>query len=208
MSRHDEAVASQLVQELANAEDELPLPEFVSFPKIARLRREIVITEKIDGTNAAVGITEDGRVYAQSRKRIITPSTDNHGFARWVSERADDLLTELGPGLHFGEWWGLGIQRGYGLDHKRFSLFNTGRWTMPRDEGRLSCCHVVPILQTWATFSTAGVDLALDNLRRFGSRAAPGYDRPEGIVVYHKQSNSLFKQTLEGDDHGKEERPA
>ena len=38
--------------------------EFEGFPKIARLSREIVVTEKIDGTNARVCITEDGRIFA------------------------------------------------------------------------------------------------------------------------------------------------
>jgi hypothetical protein len=33
----------------------------------------------------------------------------------------------------------------------------------------------------------------LEHLRRTGSQAAPGYMRPEGIVVYHKASDTLFK---------------
>ena len=37
-------------------------------------------------------------------------------------------MTFLVPGRHFGEWWGSGIQRGYGLDEKTFSLFNAYRW--------------------------------------------------------------------------------
>lgn len=61
--------------------------EFTPFPKIARLNRTVVVTEKIDGTNAAVGVTEDGVVYAQSRKRVITPEQDNFGFATWVRDK-------------------------------------------------------------------------------------------------------------------------
>ena len=34
--------------------------EFVEFPKIPRVSRECIITEKIDGTNASVWIGEDG----------------------------------------------------------------------------------------------------------------------------------------------------
>ena len=51
------------------------------------------------------------------------------GFARWVETNRERLITLLGPGLHFGEWWGSGIQRGYGLTKgdKRFSLFNVER---------------------------------------------------------------------------------
>jgi ATP-dependent RNA circularization protein (DNA/RNA ligase family) len=59
----------------------LATPVFEDFPKIARLSRECCITEKIDGTNAQVVITEDGQVLAGSRTRFITPEDDNYGFA-------------------------------------------------------------------------------------------------------------------------------
>jgi hypothetical protein len=115
--------------------------EFVPFPKMARLSREIIITEKLDGTNAQVFIGEDGLIRAGSRTRWITPEDDNYGFARWVHNHADELRG-LGPGRHFGEWWGQGIQRNYSLTEKRFSLFNVSRW----GEERPACCHVVPVL--------------------------------------------------------------
>ncbi len=114
--------------------------EFVGWPKISRLNRDVCITEKIDGTNAAIGIIENApaaegmpavntyTVYAQSRTRIITPENDNMGFARWVEKNKEVLIKTLGPGLHFGEWWGCGIQRGYDLSERRFSLFNVKRW--------------------------------------------------------------------------------
>lgn len=173
---------------------------FQAFPKIARLRRHITITEKLDGTNAAVGITEDGRVYAQSRKRLITPEADNHGFARWSAANAAPLTDSLGPGLHFGEWWGNGIQRGYGLPNgdKRFSLFNTGRWDPEVVEGVVDGLYVVPVLYV-GPFADGAVDDALDRLDEEGSVAAPGFMRPEGVVVYHRASNGLFKVTLEDD---------
>ena len=97
--------------------------DFVAFPKIARLNREIVITEKIDGTNASIYVSEkDGAVYAGSRTRWITPEDDNFGFARWVRDHADELRTGLGFGVHFGEWWGAGIQRRYGLTPHAYHL--------------------------------------------------------------------------------------
>jgi hypothetical protein len=179
--------------------------EFVSFPKIPRLRRGCLITEKIDGTNAAVGITEDGEVYAQSRKRLIHPgkTTDNAGFAGWVQENEDALRVGLGPGLHFGEWWGAGIQRRYGLDEKRFSLFNTGRWSgTPIVESGL--VSVVPVLYA-GVFDTDAVDRALEELRTGGSVAAPGFMDPEGVVVFLSASRTLFKATIIGDDTGKEQ---
>lgn len=36
--------------------------EFHEFPKIARYSRPIIITEKIDGTNAQICISDDGKV--------------------------------------------------------------------------------------------------------------------------------------------------
>src|SRR5690242_770744 len=62
------------------------LKTFQAWPKIPRLFRRFIITEKIDGTNAAVVVTEDGEVLAQSRTRFITPDSDNFGFAAWVKE--------------------------------------------------------------------------------------------------------------------------
>lgn len=43
--------------------------EFTSFPSISRLSREIVITEKIDGTNASIYIGENGEFLTGSRTR-------------------------------------------------------------------------------------------------------------------------------------------
>lgn len=170
---------------------------FCEFPKMPRLSREVVVTEKIDGTNAQVHITDDGQVLAGSRSRWITPADDNFGFARWVAEHADELR-ELGPGSHFGEWWGAGIQRRYGLDHKRFSLFNVDRW----GETRPACCHVVPVL--WrGVFDTGFIDDAIARLVGGGSVAAPGFMNPEGVVIYHVAGRLGFKKTIHKDEEPK-----
>jgi hypothetical protein len=174
------------------------LPPFEPFDKIPRLRRNVVVTEKIDGTNALVYVADDFEtIAAGSRTRWITPEDDNMGFARWVQANKEELL-KLGPGWHYGEWWGAGIQRRYGLTEKRFSLFNAGRWT---DDVRPKCCHVVPVLAQGSADSA--VEEALNILRTEGSRAAPGFMKPEGIVVYHTASRSLFKVTLEKDESPK-----
>jgi hypothetical protein len=172
--------------------------EFTPFPKIARWSRDIIITEKIDGTNAAVVISDDGKeVRAQSRTRFIQPGNDNFGFALWVEQNKEDLLN-LGPGHHFGEWWGVGIQRGYGLHERRFSLFNVSRWQAERP----ACCHVVPTLYV-GKMSEAAIHYVLYGLKDTGSLAAPGFMKPEGIVIYHTHSNTLFKKTFEKDEAGK-----
>jgi hypothetical protein len=187
---------------------------FEAFPKIPRLRRECTITEKIDGTNAAVYITPmvgpvetdeqaesivaivDGHaIRAQSRTRFIVPGADNFGFAAWVQANATELV-KLGEGRHFGEWYGADIQRRYGLDHKRFALFNVDRWT---PETLPACCSVVPTVYR-GRFLDTEVANALEILRRFGSKAAPGFMDPEGIVVYMHASRTMHKVTLEKDE--------
>lgn len=177
--------------------------EFIGFPSISRLSREIVITEKIDGTNASVTITEDGQFLTGSRTRWITPQDDNYGFSGWAHENKEELL-KLGVGSHFGEWWGRGIQRNYSLTTRKFSLFNVSRW---EDIAiRPACCDIVPILfrgefEEYGVMK--GVKAALSQLKDGGSVASPGFMRPEGIVLYHRHSNQLFKKTFEHDDKGK-----
>lgn len=186
---------------------------FVPFPKLSRLTRECVITEKIDGTNALIFVGERGAVRAGSRTRWITPDNDNFGFARWVQENASELV-KLGPGRHFGEWFGSGIQRGYGLREKKFLLFNTTRWcnhdAIPSAMATAdptkhvtqiqvpTCIGVVPELYR-GPFCTGEVNNVLWKLSMAGSMAVPGYMNPEGVVVFHTSSGVMFKKTIEGD---------
>jgi len=143
-----------------------------------------------------VAVEGDLLIYAGSRSRWITPTEDNFGFAAWVSDNAEELAT-LGEGRHFGEWWGAGIQRGYGLPkgEKRFSLFNVSRW----GEERPACCHVVPTLYR-GPFSQPAVERCLDGLQCNGSEAAPGFMKPEGVVIFHTAANLGFKRTIEKDE--------
>ena len=194
--------------------------EFKEFPKIARLSRECIITEKIDGTNAQITITEDGEFLTGSRSGWITPDKDNYGFAMWAYANKDDLM-KLGKGTHFGEWWGSGIQRGYGLikGDKRFSLFNTTRWCLVGQSPRLIskdpktqeekyqkvlpvCCGLVPELYR-GIFDTVIINGALLTMKEQGSLAVKGYMNPEGIVVYHCSAGVGFKKTIEKDELSK-----
>lgn len=201
--------------------------EFQAWPSIPRLSKErVVVTEKIDGTNSAVRIrlyddnTEDDistavgctlvdgnlyHVWAQSRKRFLQPSkaTDNFGFAGWVYENISALVRILGPGDHYGEWWGSGIQRGYGLTEKRFSLFNAPRWfeTLHPTEARseISNLYIVPML-----FMGQFYDLNIRELREAlytqGSKAVSGGRAAEGMIVYLRELNASYKVLLENDD--------
>jgi len=171
--------------------------EFESFGKIYRLSRECTITEKIDGTNAQICIGENGEFFVGSRTRWITPEDDNFGFAKWAFDHKDELMT-LGVGRHFGEWWGSGIQRNYSQTEKKFSLFNTKKWS----ESRPECCGIVPVLYEGLFVQSAIAD-ALHNLKENGSKAAPGFMNPEGIVIYHHAAGWYFKKTLEKDEEWK-----
>lgn len=215
------------------------MTEFKPFPKVARLSRECIITEKIDGTNASIFIgpadfndsksiatlfNKDGSalgMWAGGRTRWITTADDNAGFANWAVANASELF-KLGEGHHFGEWWGSGIQRGYGFKNgeRFFSLFNAGRWVEhdkptyvienpnPKAEPKFTenapaCCKVVPILDRCLfddTYDDVPVtDAALRALKRNGSFAAPNFMDPEGVVVYHIAGNVGFKKTLHND---------
>jgi hypothetical protein len=210
---------------------------FQEFKKIPRLNRDVIWTEKIDGTNAAivwsrleptdydvatgwlVGKILDDTVLAihefpdgayalraQSRSKFITPGkqTDNYGFAGWVQRQGVNDLALLGPGYHYGEWWGNGINRGYGLAEKRFSLFNVSRWgNTDATNVRPSCCDVVPVLGETAGFEKDAANDILAELRIHGSRAAPGFMKPEGVIAYHTAAGQYFKVTCERDHEWK-----
>lgn len=187
---------------------------FSAWPKIARFSKEqMTVTEKIDGSNACVILLPDndapfGFVYgAQSRSKLITPESDNFGFAKWVYSHADELWADLGPGYHFGEWWGSGIQRGYGLEkgQKNFSLFNAVRWNQAFDEGhsfKTPQLGVVPLLYHGPA-NLAHADVLAQDLYVTGSQAAPGFRNPEGVVVYLREAKTAYKITdsVPGDKH-------
>jgi hypothetical protein len=216
--------------------------EFTPMPKIARWSREVIITEKIDGTNASIYIAKEepvgsierilsdnppfdkriavahigqpdtgftGHIWAGSRTRWITPGKeDNYGFAAWVKANADELI-KLGPGFHFGEWWGAGIQRAYGMKNgeKHFSLFDT-RWH--EREHKPNCASVVPVIFKGGvdgipTQGWSAVTIAMRYLQEAGSLAAPGFMRPEGIVIWHSTARIFLKKTFEKDEEGKNE---
>lgn len=207
------------------------MSEFRAWPKTPRLNRNCIATEKIDGTNCAVivepgdnatddavaiVVLPDGQeftLYAQSRKRLIRPNSaenkaaDNFGFAAWVADNAAELAARLGEGYHYGEWWGSGIQRGYNLPFKRFSLFNVSRWHDAMANGCgaeavPTCCNVVPVLAAGTNINEVA-RVAEQMLRDSGSFASPTFDNPEGIVVYHTAARQTFKVTLENDEAAK-----
>lgn len=199
------------------------LDEFHPMPKIARFSREVIVAEKVDGINAQICINEEGNIRAGIRNGWVVPQigvmatggydyrdlnnlTPELSLANWAWINQVELK-KLGKGRHFGEWWGYNIGRGYGLTERRFSLFNTERWS--DDDVRPKCCHVVPVI--WRglldsyVFSeldgyVTGIEKSIDLLKENGSYAAPGFMSPEGIVIFHTAANVLFKMTIENDE--------
>lgn len=167
-------------------------PEFKKWEKIPRLKNsQVRITEKIDGTNAHIIVPEDpaGPIISASRNRYITPGkgTDNYGFAQWVEDNQGSLR-RLGPGRHYGEWFGCGIGRGYGMSSRLWYLFET--WREPDEAGRRlpeglpACVGIVPTLVVRSLdYLEPALLLATDMLLKGGSVAVPGYMKPEGYVV-------------------------
>jgi len=187
-----------------------------------RLHRGYIVTEKIDGTNGLISIevvdptsvgstglavvVQTGEatylVRAGSRTRWLGDGQENHGFWAWVKENALTLVNDLGEGLHYGEWFGKGINSGYGLDEKYFALFNSHRWegssfTTPN-------LTVVPVLHKGDNAANLNevVENLIADLATFGSHARPGA-LAEGIIIFHVASGQKFKVTIQNDEKPK-----
>ncbi len=175
--------------------------EFKSFEKIPRFSRvNMQVTQKIHGTNAAIVIhkfegdptsLELGSAYqivddtwyqvkCQSRNKFIIPGDDNYGFAAFVFANVTEFIEKLGPGVHYGEWAGPGINSGEGLKEKTFVLFDF--WKYPPERTLPPQTKVVPLLYD-GPFDQFHLDTLLLVLKNQGSRLVPGFMRPEGVVV-------------------------
>jgi hypothetical protein len=173
--------------------------EFRAFPKIERIGKvEMAITQKIHGTNAQVFIYEkDGTLdlLVGSRTRWITPEDDNFGFAAFVQANREAFIRLLGPGVHFGEWAGPGINSGEGLTQKTFVLFDF--WKYPPERELPPQTTVVPLLYRGPLDATK-IEKAMDDLKTNGSKLVPGFMRPEGVVV--NVAGTRYKKVFEAEE--------
>lgn len=198
---------------VVKAAPEAPKPygTFEAWPKtlhVDKVLGNVIVTEKIDGTNACLVFEEDGTMFAQSRNRIITPATDNQGFAKWAYTHEDELFHILGVGRHYGEWWGKGIGRKYDMRHNVFSLFNTGRFfkaTPGGDDSMATRAKAtslfdqvtgVPTVYT-GKYGSPEMEQAITALKETGSYAAArmgiDYDNPEGVCFYFREFDKVAK---------------
>ena len=106
-------------------------------------------TVKLHGTNAGVCFNHEDGLWAQSRENIITPQSDNAGFAFFV-ESNKEILTNLVVDVAsnpknninllnntisiYGEWCGAGIQKGVGITNLPKSFFIFGVKITPHTE--------------------------------------------------------------------------
>jgi len=136
---------------------------FRAFPKIGQYRQTVkyanskhdpirgdipyVGTVKLHGTNAALILTPDNEIKYQSRKRLIDPTNDNFGFARYmydIGQKDANVILSLfnhfqshmahkdyvldTPLYIYGEWCGQGVQQGVAISQvpKRWVIFAAG----------------------------------------------------------------------------------
>ena len=176
--------------------------ELHKYPHIERLTedsplyllREVVCTEKIDGTNARFGLV-GGEFQVAGRNIIFRDGNDPFGFASWV--RGNDIEARVRAAhsdaedvTYFGEWFGPRIQKGidYGTERRfaGFDVHHRGTYLDVADAteafGRIGFA-VAPVvyrgpLMAWGTFN-------LDALR--AQVTAIGTQRDgnlwEGVVI-------------------------
>ena len=175
-----------------------------SFPSIERLENiYCIISEKIDGTNSLIEINETN-VRFGSRNRYISFSDDNAGFANFFKDyearfedAAKDITTDESYPLRiYGEWFGCGIQRGYGLKDKFFMPFNSFysekliEYQVPN--------VIAPNIMYTGKFSMEVVDTCMQQLKLNGSGVVKDYKQPEGIVIFFPKYNFRLKETFDG----------
>jgi len=98
-----------------------------ALPKTVSYRGKV----KLHGTNCAVQVRPEG-VFVQGRTQMLTPQSDNLGFAKWVHARGlgnsagdhETYFRTLGPDVTiFGEWCGPGVEPGMAISQAEDKVF-------------------------------------------------------------------------------------
>ncbi len=193
--------------------------EWRKYPKTTRLSKcRMRITEKLDGTNAAIEIIEklDGPniVLSYSRNRqlgepkpyttvledgsektYMSKEYEHFGFREWVKENAKRLSELLPVGIHYGEWCGPGIQKNpLGLPSKRFFLFNGYPKDTEVEKAQGIGLFEVPTLYI-GKFSIEKIEEVHNDLLSNGTKVFNSIEpkSPEGIII--NAFGTRFKKT-------------
>lgn len=95
---------------------------------------DFIGTAKLHGTNAGIRRSPSGKITAQSKTRLISPTDDNYGFAKFIEAIPPEVLhlelfdkvAIMGDDITiYGEWIGKGIQgaTGVGKLEKQWVIF-------------------------------------------------------------------------------------
>lgn len=165
----------------------------------------VQIAEKLHGTSAQVHVQKqlDGTLKALAGKRTSYVGTTGHfGFGEFVANNGQALCDSLGEGRHYGEWVGPGVNGQYGLTEKVFVLFNH-RYHLPKKlAGKLpNRVDVVPVLYD-GPYTPTIIGETMDNLKASGSVFAPGFMKPEGVVLFFPQFNTMQKKVFKPEETG------
>lgn len=88
----------------------------------------VICQEKLDGSNVAVAMLEDGRIVPLTRSGYLaesSPYLQHHLFSDWVFANQDRFYAALKPGEWIsGEWLALAHGTRYELQHEPFVVFD------------------------------------------------------------------------------------
>lgn len=156
--------------------------DFKKWPKIEQLVKcQLVITQKINGTNGQIEVMDSGALRIGSRTRYLGPGSDNFNFWSWCMDRKEKIAQSLGIGRHYGEFCGPGIQSGEGLTERTFVLFDHHRHTGKELPEGFRC---VPVLFDGVVKDIGwAINDSLARLKLHGSQLVPGFMHPEGIMA-------------------------
>lgn len=154
----------------------------------------VIVTEKLDGSNVAVG-KKDGAVIALTRAGYLadtSPYPQHHYFARWVESnvgRFDALLTE-GEMVN-GEWLALAHGTRYALEHEPFVAFSMAKdkRRLPWDEVSVRCAGRDVV--TAAVIHDGG-PLSIERMRELIAHSNHGAIDPVEGAVWRVESRGEF----------------
>ena len=123
-------------------------------------------------------------------KILVTGITGQDGsyLAEYLLSKGHEVR-KLGSGYHYGEWWGHKIQRGYGLKHRVFSLFQTRCKELPQ------CVNTVPCLgQTnFSDLKNTIQNLWLEKMSWCAKEQGVDYESCEGFIVLSALTGIRYK---------------
>lgn len=157
--------------------------------------KTVVFEHSQDFYNKVIAYTESLDLVCGSRTRWIAPGDDNFGFAEMVHEHKQEFIEKLGPGRHYGEWAGPGINSGEGLTKKTFVLFD--HWRYPAERPLPPNTIVVPVLYS-GEFDLSKIEECMNDLKTNGSKLVAGFMAPEGVVV--RVMGNRFKVVFQAED--------